>query len=118
MMAAVKGQDTGLEIALRRALWARGLRYRVDYGKERIDIAFPGRKVAIFVDGCFWHMCPIHGTVPSSNVEYWVPKLEANRARDAMKKERLEKEGWTVLRVWEHELDHLDNVLDLINEAL
>jgi DNA mismatch endonuclease, patch repair protein len=104
IMSSVKGRDTSLELALRRELWKRGLRYRVEYGKDRIDIAFPKERLAIFVDGCFWHRCPIHGTIPATNADYWVPKLEANVERDRKKTARLAEEGWMVIRVWEHEL--------------
>lgn len=67
------------------------------------DIAFPGLKIAVFVDGCFWHGCPIHATWPKRNAELWRQKIEANRARDADTNERLREVGWTVLRIWRHE---------------
>lgn len=104
-MSRIKSRDTGLEMALRRELWKIGLRYRVQYGKERIDMAFPGRKLAVFVDGCFWHSCPIHGHYPKSNTAYWVPKLEKNIERDIAKDTRLRQAGWTVVHFWEHEVD-------------
>lgn len=107
-MARVRQKDTDAEIALRRELFRLGLRYRVDYvvfSKPRrvADIAFPGLKIAVFVDGCFWHGCPIHATWPKRNAELWKQKIEANRARDADTTERLREAGWTVLRVWRHE---------------
>jgi len=78
IMSSIKSKNTKPEILIRKALWKKGYRYRLHYGVEKIDIAFPSRKVAIFVDGCFWHMCPIHGNVPKSNKSYWVPKLKKN----------------------------------------
>lgn len=107
-MARVRQKDTDAEIALRRELFRRGLRYRVDYvvlAKPRrvADIAFPRLKIAVFVDGCFWHGCPIHASWPKRNAELWKQKIEENRARDADTNERLREAGWTVLRVWRHE---------------
>ncbi len=95
-------------MALRRELHRRGLRYRVtvkvpDRPRRTIDIAFTRRKVAVFVDGCFWHGCPEHGTDPASNAAWWQTKLEANKLRDADTTHHLESLGWRVVRVWEHE---------------
>lgn len=69
----------------------------------RPDVVFPKRRVAVFVDGCFWHGCPVHGTQPATNRDYWAKKLEANRHRDTSTTTALERDGWTVLRFWEHE---------------
>lgn len=107
-MAKVRQTGTGAEIALRRELYQRGLRYRVDFEvlkkpRRIADIAFPGLMIAIFVDGCFWHGCPEHATWPKQNSEFWRQKIEANRARDADTNERLQSNGWAVLRFWEHE---------------
>ena len=107
-MSALRRRDTNPELEIRRLLHAAGLRYRVAYpvpGRPRrtIDIAFTRRKVAVFVDGCFWHGCPEHGTRPSSNAEWWSAKLAANHARDGDTTALLEGQGWLVLRVWEHE---------------
>ncbi|MHA6850828.1 very short patch repair endonuclease [Ralstonia pseudosolanacearum] len=107
-MAKVRQKGTGAEIALRRELYGRGLRYRVDFEvlkkpRRVADIAFPGLRIAIFVDGCFWHGCPEHATWPKQNAEFWLQKIEANRHRDADTNERLRRIGWTVLRFWEHE---------------
>jgi DNA mismatch endonuclease (patch repair protein) len=95
-------------VAIRSALHASGLRFRVSYpvpelARCTIDIAFPGRRLALFVDGCFWHDCPEHGTRPKTNADRWSAKLAANRARDARVDEHMKARGWTVLRVWEHE---------------
>lgn len=107
-MSSARRKDTKPELDVRRLLHARGLRYRVTYpvpGSPRrtIDIAFTRTKVAIFLDGCFWHRCPDHGTLPRSNAEWWARKLEANSARDAETNGLLVENGWTVLRFWEHE---------------
>lgn len=87
-----------------------GLRYRVDFPIRpaggrliRPDIVFPGRRVAVYVDGCFWHGCPIHGTRAATNRPYWDEKIAANQERDARISAALEADGWTVLRFWEHE---------------
>lgn len=107
-MLANKRRDTTTELAVRRLLHARGLRYRVDYApvpglRRRADIVFTRARLAIFIDGCFWHGCPIHATSPKRNSDYWGPKLAANVARDADTNARLEGAGWRVLRFWEHE---------------
>ena len=107
-MAKVRQKGTDAEIALRRELHRRGLRYRVDYEvlkkpRRVADVAFPGLKIAIFVDGCFWHGCPTHATYPKSNTSYWLPKLQENKERDRRQTARLEHAGWKVIRVWEHD---------------
>jgi len=107
-MSTAKRRDTAAELALRRQLHAQGLRYRVTYpvpGQRRrtIDVAFTKAKVAVFVDGCFWHGCPEHGTRPQSNSTWWTTKLAANHARDLDTDRLLGELGWTVVRVWEHE---------------
>jgi DNA mismatch endonuclease, patch repair protein len=107
-MAKVRQKGTDAEIALRRELHQRSLRYRVDYEvlkkpRRVADVAFPGLKIAIFVDGCFWHGCPEHATWPKHNAEFWREKIETNRLRDADTNSRLLDIGWTVLRFWEHE---------------
>jgi DNA mismatch endonuclease (patch repair protein) len=93
---------------LRRLLHASGLRYRAAYPvpglpRRSIDIAFPGPRVALFVDGCFWHGCPEHGVHPRANAQWWRTKLSTNQARDASTTAALLEQGWAVLRVWEHE---------------
>ena len=101
--------DSRPEANLRRALHARGLRYRknpsvpTSIGCVRPDLVFAGPKVAVFVDGCFWHSCPTHSNTPSTNRDYWEPKLRRNRERDRLVTDALTAEGWTVIRVWEHE---------------
>jgi DNA mismatch endonuclease, patch repair protein len=101
-------RDTQAELALRRILHGRGLRYRVDaplpgMPRRRADLTFPARRVAVFVDGCFWHGCPTHGTQPKTNDEWWAEKLRRNVARDGATDEHLTEQGWLVVRVWEHE---------------
>jgi len=117
-MAAIRSKDTKPELALRRALWGRGLRFRLYYGKEKIDIAFPSKKVAIFIDGCFWHGCPVHSHLPKSNKDYWLPKLKKNIERDKAKEERLKQDGWNVLRFWEHELSEPEKIVSRIMMVL
>jgi DNA mismatch endonuclease (patch repair protein) len=99
--------DTAAELAVRRQLWALGLRYRVHYratgGRRRVDVAFTRARVAVFVDGCFWHSCPLHGTRPKANDEWWKAKLERNVERDRSADAELRAAGWTVVRIWEHE---------------
>ena len=101
-------RDTKPEIALRRELHRLGLRYRVDRAvipgvRRRADVVFPRARIAVFVDGCFWHGCPRHGTRPKSNADWWRNKLEANIARDRDTDARLKSAGWRVVRVWEHQ---------------
>lgn len=100
-------RDTGPELALRRLLHAGGYRYRVVYPvpglpRRSIDIAFTRAKVAVFVDGCFWHGCPDHRQVPAANNTWWAEKLQKNRARDVATTSHLTQAGWIVLRFWEH----------------
>jgi DNA mismatch endonuclease (patch repair protein) len=111
MTAVMKGnrrRDTIPERRLRSTLHARGHRFRCDYQidvqgyRVRADIAFPAQRVAIFVDGCFWHGCEIHGTKPRVNTTYWGPKLARNRERDLRVNESLAAGGWSVVRIWEH----------------
>ena len=109
-MRQLKRRDNGPELALRRQLHAAGLRYRVAYpmptlARRSIDVAFPALRIAVFVDGCFWHGCPEHGNVPSANTEWWQAKLAANQARDADTTARLQELGWRVLRLWEHSVE-------------
>lgn len=107
-MAKVRQKGTDAEVALRQEMHRIGLRYRVDYEvlkkpRRVADVVFPGRKIAVFVDGCFWHGCPEHASWPKRNAEFWREKIEANRLRDADTNERLRSLGWTVLRFWSHE---------------
>jgi DNA mismatch endonuclease, patch repair protein len=107
-MRSNRRTDTKPEMALRVALHAKGYRYRKDFRLDlplrrvRPDIAFTRRKVAVFVDGCFWHACPDHGSKPKNNDWYWSPKLARNVERDRAVDEALAQAGWTVVRIWEH----------------
>ena len=108
-MRANRRTDTKPELALRCALHRLGYRYRKDYRLDldsgrrvRPDIAFTARKVAVFVDGCFWHACPEHGSKPRANEWYWGPKLVKNVERDRINDAALILAGWSVIRLWEH----------------
>lgn len=106
-MRRARRRDTAPELALRSALHRRGLRFRVDRAvlsgsRRRADVVFPSLQVAVFVDGCFWHGCPEHGTMPKANRSFWKEKLAANEVRDRDTDEQLEQAGWMVLRFWEH----------------
>lgn len=104
LMARIRSTDTGPELALRRACWALGLRYRLNVrvGRMRPDLVFVGPKLCVFVDGCFWHGCPEHYLPPRSNSPFWEQKLAGNVTRDFEQTRRLRAEGWRVLRLWEH----------------
>lgn len=120
-MREQKRIGTAPELALRRALHARGHRYRVGLrvpGRSRrtIDIAFTRPSVAVFVDGCFWHACPEHATSPRSNATWWAEKLATNVARDRDTDAHLRDDGWSVVRVWEHELTR--TAVELVEAAL
>jgi DNA mismatch endonuclease (patch repair protein) len=115
-------RDTAPELAVRRELHRRGRRFFVDRPplaglRRRADLVFPRRRVAVYVDGCFWHSCPVHATRPKNNADWWAAKLAANVARDRDTDDRLAAAGWTVVRVWEHEdpvaaADRVQAVLD------
>lgn len=116
-MLGNKARDTKPELAVRRALHAAGFRYRVDMRpslelRGRADIVFTKKKLAVYIDGCFWHGCPIHATVPKRNADYWVPKLQRNIERDREVTSMLESLGWLVLRFWEHE--DIDTIVSTI----
>jgi DNA mismatch endonuclease (patch repair protein) len=109
-MQANRRRDTRPEVAIRSMLHARGLRFRIDrpipvrQGRPiRPDLVFSASRVAVFVDGCFWHGCPVHGTSPKTNADYWLSKIAENRRRDARNSASLEAEGWIVIRAWAHE---------------
>jgi DNA mismatch endonuclease (patch repair protein) len=107
-MQSARQRDTEPELELRSALHRRGLRFFVDRAplptvRRRADVVFPRLRVAVYVDGCFWHGCPLHGTWPKANADWWREKIERNRERDRDTNERLTEAGWTVIRIWEHE---------------
>lgn len=120
-MSRQRSRDTAAEWALRRVLHARGLRYRVDaalpgLARRRADILFPRQKLAVFVDGCFWHGCPEHKTEPKTNAAWWATKLARNVDRDRETDAHLVELGWTVLRIWEHE--DPERAADLVEAAI
>lgn len=101
-------RNTAFELAVRSLLHKRGLRYRVDCRviptwRRRADIVFRRVRLAVFLDGCFWHGCPAHGSKPRRNASWWRAKIKRNRLRDAETTERVRRHGWTVIRVWEHQ---------------
>ena len=104
-MSRMPRTDTGPERQLRRELHRRGLRFRVNHRglPGRPDITLTRARIAVFVDGCFWHACPDHGVIPKSNRDWWIEKLERNVARDREKDAALEQLGWTVIHIWEHD---------------
>lgn len=107
-MQGNRGRDTKPELAIRREVHRRGLRYFVDRAplqgfRRRADLVFPRVRVAVFVDGCFWHGCPKHHTVAKTNAAFWAEKVRLNRSRDLETTETLMRSGWMVLRIWEHE---------------
>ena len=107
-MRRQRRSDTTPELVLRRALFAMGLRYRVGLkvpgaARRTIDIAFPKQKLAVFVDGCFWHACPLHSVPVKNNANWWDAKLKENVNRDRNTDLLLQEAGWSVLRFWEHE---------------
>lgn len=122
-MVSNRRRDTGPELALRRALFARGMRFRVDHSIRleggrpiRPDIVCTRPRVAVFVDGCFWHGCPEHGSMPKSNRDFWVSKIKRNRERDRAQTAVLEAAGWKVVRVWEHDpiVSSTDHIADVV----
>jgi DNA mismatch endonuclease (patch repair protein) len=116
-MSRIRSKNTKSEIKLRRLLRQKGIfSYRLHFevnGKP--DIVFPKKKIAVFVDGCFWHKCPIHFVEPHTRKDFWTKKIEANVLRDKKVNEQLKEEGWTVLRFWEHEVNEIpDEVISRI----
>jgi DNA mismatch endonuclease, patch repair protein len=115
-MARIRSRNTHPELLLRRALWHLGYRYRVEFDLPGSpDLAFVREKLVIFVDGCFWHGCPVHYKPPSRNEEFWRVKLERNVSRDRRVDLELQQQGWAVLRLWEHEIvNSLDSTVTKI----
>lgn len=121
VMRGNRGRDTSPEVALRSVLHRLGYRYRVDAAplaglRRKADLVFTRRRVAVFVDGCYWHGCPDHFTVPATNSGYWRAKIARNRERDVDTDQRLREAGWTPVRVWEHE--PLERAVELVVGAL
>ena len=105
---------------MRKALWRFGLRYRIHYPiPGRPDLVFTKQRIAVFVDGCFWHGCLIHGVAPKSNASFWRTKIDENRERDRKVNDALASAGWVVLRIWEHDIEHeLEEVTRTVAELV
>ncbi len=112
-MSRIRGKNTKPELLVRRKFRELGfVGYRLHYGLCRIDVAFVGRRIAVFVDGCFWHGCPEHFRMPKTNTGFWRDKIERNRKRAGEVDRLLAGDGWRVVRIWEHQLgDGLDSLL-------
>ncbi|SDX73330.1 very short patch repair endonuclease [Salimicrobium album] len=114
-----------LEDQVSKALWARGYRFRKNVKNLRgtPDIAIKKYKVVIFIDSCYWHACPLHGSVPKTNTEFWKNKFEKNKARDKRDREYYEEKGWNIMRIWSHDLkknvfeDTIDSIVRFIEES-
>lgn len=126
LMGRVRHRGTDLELTLRKALWAAGYRYRLK-NKYKLpgspDIIFPRAKTAVFVDGCFWHGCPDHGTMSKTNTVFWMAKIHRNKERDAEVDAKLIALGWHPIRIWEHEIKEMlaetvKRVSSLLDELL
>lgn len=120
-MRGNRGRDTGPELALRRAVHGRGLRYFVNRRplkdvRRTADLVFPAARVAVFVDGCFWHGCPDHHVAAKANADFWAEKVKQNRARDGETDRLLAEAGWATLRIWEHV--PIDVAADLVVETV
>ena len=101
----IKSKNTKPEITIRQLIWKKGYRYRIGHGlMGKPDMVFPSYNIAIFIDGCFWHGCPKHYRMPSSNVKYWKQKISQNKKRDRKINKQLKKEGWKIIRIWEHDI--------------
>lgn len=112
-MSKVRNKDSKIEILLRKALWAKGFRYRKNdtryFGKP--DIVLPKYETVIFVDSCFWHRCPKHYGAPATRKEFWNKKIKRNKERDKEVDRHYKEKGWNSIRVWEHEMDKDLNII-------
>ena len=120
IMSRVRSKDTKPEMAVRRMLWGRGLRYRV-HSRAVLgtpDISNRQRRLAIFVDGCFWHGCPVCYSEPRTNTAFWREKVRRNRARKDVVRAGLEAQGFRVVEIWEHEVGDEDAVVEMVGTAL
>lgn len=120
IMSRVGKADTEPEMRLRRALWARGYRYRLRLRLPGTpDLVFPSGKVAVFVDGCFWHGCPVHYRTPGTNAAFWDAKIRRNQERDRRADRELRATGWVVVRLWSHQIkEDPEGALEVVAEAL
>lgn len=112
-MTSIKGKNTAPELTIRKLLWKNGIRYRIHNRKilGTPDISNKKRKIAIFIDGCFWHGCSNCYKEPTTNVKYWRDKIEKNQLRREQVKINLSKEKWTILQFWEHEINKDPNAI-------
>lgn len=123
IMSRIKGKDTIAEVVFRKILVSQGIRYRLHYPIDgRPDVAIRSKKIAIFIDGCFWHKCPKCFRPPKSRKSYWTPKIQRNIERDKRVNELLRAKGWKVIRIWEHEVTRnpqkpLKRVLAVLDKA-
>ncbi|PTL37413.1 very short patch repair endonuclease [Alkalicoccus saliphilus] len=120
-MKAVKSKNTTLELRVRKALWNRNVRYRVNnsslYGKP--DISVKKYKLVVFIDSCYWHGCPLHGRIPKSNTSFWEAKIQRNKERDKKVTNYYLEKGWNIVRVWEHEINEdLEAVVSKITDYI
>lgn len=117
-MQNIRSANTNIELIVRSELHRKGYRFRKNvknvFGKP--DIVFPKHKIVIFLDSCFWHMCPYHFNIPKTNKKYWVPKLKRNKLRDIEVSKKLRNEGWIVLRFWEHQIEN--NLEKCVNKII
>ena len=120
IMSKVKSKNTQLELSFRKKVWTKKCHYRLYYKiTGRPDFVFVSKRVAVFVDSCFWHKCPLHHRQPNSNEEYWIPKLKRNEGRAKEVNKKLKLEGWKVIRIWEHEIkDNIDKCVKKITRYL
>ena len=118
-MSKIKGKDTLPEIKIRKLLFSNGIRgYRINYNLPgKPDITFPRKRVAVFIDGCFWHKCPLHFQEPDTRKEFWIKKIDRNVERDKEINRKLEETGWEVIRIWEHQVRENPDlvVVEIIN---
>jgi DNA mismatch endonuclease, patch repair protein len=120
-MSKIRGKNTGPEVKLRKLLWSQGIRgYRIHYNLPgKPDLVFTKKKIAIFIDGCFWHKCPVCFQEPKTRKEFWMKKIHSNVERDKKVNEQLKVEGWTVMRFWEHDIRKKpDNVIKKIKKKM
>ncbi len=120
IMSRVKSKNTELEKSVRKALTARKVRYRISNGKHfgKPDLLFMGKKTAVFIDSCFWHGCSEHCRLPVANGEYWKTKIERSMVRDQLVDEYYREKGWTVIRIWGHDLKKQKSIEEKADEIV
>lgn len=110
-MASIRGKDTKPEVAIRKAIWRLGYRYRISSSLPgKPDLVFRRFNTVVFIDGCFWHKCPLHFVQPKTRSDFWTKKISANAERDKIVTKKLNSQGWQVVRIWEHQIkESLEN---------